>query len=190
MSTTSHRVERRRPVEGDAHHPSGHAAAAVAADDVTRSHAGGVTVTAELDGHCIGGFFAGRHRTVPPHLDVFESVQTSEQFGVDERLHEAVALRPAETCIGRGHFGKHPALGVDETQNLVGHGVRQDTVDQAYRLEGAQRLVVQSHPTRVVDECVSFLDHQCADTLQAKDIGQRQSDRAGTDDHARRHLRL
>ncbi len=112
---------------------------------------------------------------------MLESAQTSEQFSIYERLHESVALGPAETRVGRGHFGEHSALGVDETQNLVGHGVRQDAVDQADRLEGAQRLVVQPDPARVVDKRVPFLDHQRADALQAKDVGQGQPDRSGAD---------
>ena len=155
---------------------------AVAADDVTRPHTGGVAFAAQLDGHRVGGLRARGHRAVPPHLDVLESLQTAQQFGVDQRLHEAIALGPAETRIGRGHFGKYPALGVEETQNLVGYGVRQDPVDQTDRLEGAQRLVVQSDPARVVDERVPLLDHQRANTLQAKDVGYGQSDRAGADD--------
>ena len=112
---------------------------------------------------------------------MFESVQTAQQFGVDERLHEAIALRPAETRVGRRHFGEHSTLGVDETQNLVGHGVRHDAVDQPDRLEGAQRLVVQPDPARIVDERIALVDHQRADTLPAKDIRQSQPDRARAD---------
>ena len=78
----------------------------------------------------------------PANLDVVEAVQAAQQFGIDERLHEAVALRPTETRIRRRHFGEHPPLGVDETQDLVGHRVRQDPVDQTDRLKGPQRLVV------------------------------------------------
>jgi len=118
---------------------------------------------------------------VPPNLDVGESVQAAQQLGVNEWLHESVALRPAETRVGWGHFGEHSVLGVDETQDLVGHGVRQDPVDQPDRLEGAQRLVVQPDPARIVDERVAFVDHQRPDTLPAKDIGQGQPDRARAD---------
>ncbi len=100
----------------------------------------------------------------------FESFQTAQQFGVDQRLDEAVALRPAETRVRGRHFGENPALGVEEPQNLIWHGVRQDAVDQTDRLEGAQRLVVQSDPTRVVDQRGALLDHQRANALLAKDI--------------------
>ncbi len=86
-----------------------------------------------------------------------ESLQAAQQLGIDQRLDEAVALGPAETCIGRRHFGKDPALGVDEAQDLVGHRVRQDLVDQADRLEGAQRLVVEADPAGVVDQAFRVL---------------------------------
>ena len=120
---------RRRSVEGHSHHPAGHAAAAVAADDVARPHATVSPSWSTLPPHStVTASAACAHEvigSVPPHLDVLESVQSAQQFGVDERLHEAIALRPAETRVGRGHFGKHATLGVDEAQNLVGHRVRQ-----------------------------------------------------------------
>ena len=67
---------------------------------------------------------------------------------------------------------------VEEAQDLVGHRVRQDLFDQADRLEGAQRLVVESDAARIVDEAVPLVDHEGANTLQAKDVGQRQPDGA------------
>ena len=88
----------------------------------------------------------------PADLDVVETVQPAEQFSIDERLHEAVALGPAETRVGRGHFGEHPTLGVDESQDLVGHRVRQDAIDQSDRLESTQRLVVKPHPAGIIDQ--------------------------------------
>ncbi len=181
---------RRRAVEGPPHPPPGHAAPAVATDDVAGAQPGGVAVTAavadiaavgaEFDVHPVGVFPAARHRAAPAHLHVREPVQSGQQFGVDERLHESVSLRPAETRVGRGHFGEHPAFGVHEPQDLVGHGVRQHPLDKPDRLEGAQRLVVQAHPARVVDQGVPLLDHHGADALQAKDIGERQADRTRT----------
>ena len=113
---------------------------------------------------------------------MLEALQTTQQLGVDQRLDEAVALGPAETRVGRRHFGEYPALGVDESQDLVGHGVRQNAVDQADRLERAQRLVVEPDAAGIVDQRVAFFDHQSADTLQAKDIGQGQTDRPRADD--------
>ena len=104
-----------------------------------------------------------------------------QQFGVHQWLDEAVALGPAETRVRWRHFGKHPALGVEEPQNLIWHGVRQDAVDQTDRLEGAQRLVVESDPTRVVDQRGAILDYQRANTLLTKDIRQSQPDRARAD---------
>ena len=57
----------------------------------------------------------------------------------------------------------------------------QDAIDQTYRLEGAQRLVVKPDTARIVDQRLTFVDHQGAYTLQAKDIGQSQTDRARAD---------
>ena len=118
----------------------------------------------------------------PPNLDVVEAVQPAEQFGVDHRLDEAVALGPAETRVGRCHFGEQPALGVEEPQDLVRHGVRQDAVDQPDGLEGAQCLVVQSDTAGIVDEGVALFDDDCPDSLQPKDVRQRETGRAGPDD--------
>src|SRR6201988_319492 len=117
----------------------------------------------------------------PPHVDVLNPAKAPEQVGIDQRLHEAVAFGPAETRVRRCHFGKHPALGVDESQNLVGHRMGQDAIDQTNRLEGAQRLVVKPDTARVVDQRLAFVDDQGAYTLQAKDIGQGQTDRARAD---------
>ena len=98
------------------------------------------------------------------------------------RLNEAVALGPAETRIGRGHFGEQPALGVEEPQDLVGHGVRQNAVDETDRLEGANRLVVEPDAARVIDQRGPLVDHQRVNALQAKDVRQGESDWAGPDD--------
>jgi hypothetical protein len=120
---------------------------------------------------------------------VLEPLQSAKQLGVDQRLDEAIAFGPPETCVWRGHFGEYPALRVDESQDLVGHGVRKDVLDQADRLEGAQRLVVEPDAARVVDQGVAFFNHQRADALQAKDIGQSQADWAcADDDHVDIHL--
>ncbi len=72
-------------------------------------------------------------------------------------------------------------LRVDESQDLVGHRVGQDAIDQTDRLKGAQRLVVKPHPARIIDQRLAFIDHQGAYTLQAEDIGQGQTDRARAD---------
>ena len=111
-----------------------------------------------------------------------ESVQPAKQFGVDQGLHEAVALGPAEPRVGRRHLDEQPPVGVEEPQDLVGHGVRQDGVDQSDRLERAQRFVVESDTARIVDQGVALLDDQGLNTLQTKHIGQGQADRSGTDD--------
>ena len=50
------------------------------------------------------------------------------------------------------------------------------------RLERAERLVVQSDAAGIVDEVVALVDHQRADALLAKDIGQGEAHRAGPDD--------
>jgi hypothetical protein len=113
---------------------------------------------------------------------VVESVQPDQQFGVDHRLDEAVALGPTETRIRWRHFGKQLALGIEEPQDLIGHGVRQDAVDQTDRLKCANRLVVEPDAARVVDKGVALLDHQRANALQAKDVRERQPDGAGPDD--------
>ena len=115
---TSHRVEdvvpsndtpiRRRVTLRPPSHPTTY-----------RGPHGFVTVR-EFDRHTVIGFRAAFHPPVPGHLDVVESVQPDQQFGVDHRLNEPVALGPAETRIGRGHFGQQPALGIDEPQDLVG----------------------------------------------------------------------
>ena len=112
---------------------------------------------------------------------MLEALQTTKQFGVDQRLNEPVALGPAETRVRRGHFGKYPTLGVDKSQNLVGHGVRQNVFDQPDRLKRAQRLVVQPDTAGIVDQRIALFDHQSADALQAKDIGQGQTDRPRAD---------
>jgi hypothetical protein len=65
-----------------------------------------------------------------------ETVKPTVQFGVDHRLDESVALGPAETRVRRRHFGEQTSFCVEEAQDLVRHGVRQDTVDQANGLEG------------------------------------------------------
>ena len=52
----------------------------------------------------------------------------------------------------------------------------QDLFNQADRLKCAQRLVVESDTARIVDEAVPLFDHEGANTLQAKDVGQRQAD--------------
>ena len=138
---------RRGAVERHAHQPPGGAAATVAADHVAcreRSSCPSANSTVTPSSR----FRAGLHAVSPPHLDMIEAVQAAKQFGVDHRLNEAVALGPAETGVGRRHFGEQSALGVEEPQNLVGHGVRQDVVDQADRLEGAQRLVVEPDTAR------------------------------------------
>ena len=55
-------------------------------------------------------------------------------------------------------------------------------VDQADRLERAQRLVVEPDTTRVVDKAWPLIDDEGANTLQTKDVRQRQTDGTGTDD--------
>ncbi len=169
-------------IERHPHQTAGDAPAAVAADDILGPDAFASALAVEFDSDRAGRLDVGRHRPSPLNFDVLESVQAAQQFGIDQRLDEAVAFRPAETCVGRRHFGEYPALGVDESQNLVGHGVRQNMVDQADRLEGAQRLVIEPDPAGIVDQRVALFDHQSADTLQAKDIGQCQTDRSRADD--------
>ena len=104
------------------------------------------------------------------------------QFGVHHGLDEAIALGPSEARVRRRHLGEQFPLRVEEPQNLVGHGVRQDLVDQSDRLERAQRLIVQADAAGVVDEAVPLVDHQSANALQAKDVGQGEPHRACPDD--------
>lgn len=99
------------------------------------------------------------HPVAPHHLDVVETLETGEELGVDHRLHETIALGPPELGVRWRHLGEQPAFGVEESQNLIGHCMRQDAVDQADRLEGAQRLVVEADTAGVVDEGVALLDH-------------------------------
>ena len=113
---------------------------------------------------------------------MIESIQATAQFGIDHGLDEAVSLGPAESGIGRGHLDEQPALGIEEAQDLIRHGVRQHTIHQSDRLEGAQRLVVEADPPGVVDQGVALLHHQSANTLQAKDVRQGQSGGPGPDD--------
>ena len=126
--------------------------------------------------------FAGLHPMAPPHFDVVESVQAGKQFGVDHGLDEAIALGPSEAGVRGCHLGEQPSPRVEEPQDLVGHRMRQDLVNQADPLERAQGLVVQADPAGVVDEAVSLVGHQRADTLQAKDVGQGETHRARPDD--------
>src|SRR5581483_160399 len=118
----------------------------------------------------------------PPHLDVLETVQAPQQFGIDQRLDEAVSLRPPELRVRRSHLGEQPAFGVEEPQDLVRDCVRQDRLHEPDRLECAQRLVVESDPAGVVDQRVAFVCHQGPNTLQAKDVREREPHRAGADD--------
>ena len=136
----------------------------------------------ELDRDAVVGLDAVLHPVPPPHVDVVEAVEAAVQFGVDHRLDESVALGPAETCVGRRHLGEQPPLAVEEPQNLVRHGMRQDAVDQPDGLEGAQRLVVEPDTTGIVDEGVALIDDHGPDTLQSKDVGQGQAGRPGPDD--------
>jgi hypothetical protein len=94
----------RGAVERDTHQPAGGTAAAVAADDIGGVH--GLMPVGELDRHTVIGFRAVFHPPVPRHLDVAESVNPDQQFGVHHRLDESVALGPTETRIGWRHFGK------------------------------------------------------------------------------------
>ena len=168
-------------VERHPHQPASGAPATVAADHVAGQHSLRPTLAVKFDGDRVGRLGVRRQGPAPLHVDVLEALQSTKQFGVDQRLDEPVALGPAETRVGRSHFGKYPALGVDKSQNLVGHGVRQNVVDQADRLERAQRLVVQPDAAGIVDQRVAFFDHQSADALQAKDIGQGQTNRSRAD---------
>ena len=140
----------RGAVERHPHQAAGGAAATVAPHDIAGAH--GVLAIRELDGDAVGCFDAGLHPVAEPDLDVLEPLQAAEQFGVDHRLDEAVALGPPESGVGRRHLGEQAALGIEEPQDLVRHGVRQHAVDQADRLEGTQRLVVKADATRIVDQ--------------------------------------
>src|SRR5690606_15747395 len=147
-------------VEAHAHLLAGGAAAAVAADQVAgapglRARDGG-----EVDLDVLAGVAAGGHGRAPAHLDAVEPVERVEQLGVDQRLHEAVALGPAERGVGGGDLGQQAAVGVDEAHDLVRGRVRQHAVDHADGLEGAQRFVVDADAARVVDQRRAFLHHQ------------------------------
>ena len=101
-----------------------------------------------------------------------------QQFGVHHRLDEAVAFGPAETRVRRRHLREQFPLRVEEPQDLVGHGMRQHLLHQPDRLKCPQRLVVQPDAARIVDEAVPLVDHQRPNTLQPKDVGQGEPDRA------------
>jgi hypothetical protein len=170
----------RDAVERHPHQPAGDAAAAVAADDVARVN--GMLPIPEVDSDAVRGFDAVLHPMPEPDFDVVEALEPAEQFGVDHRLNEPVALGPAESGVGRRHFGEQSTLGVEEPQDLVRHGVRQDTVDQADRLESPQRLVVQTDTAWIVDEGVTLLHDEGPNALQAKDVRQCQAGGPGPDD--------
>ena len=167
-------------VERHAHQLPGGAAAAVAADDVARADR--CTAIGELDRDTVGCFGAVLHQVTPPHFDTVEAVNADKQFGVHHGLDEAVALGPSEAGVRRRHLRQQLPLRVEEPQDLVGHGVGQDLLHQADRLERPQRLVVQADAAWIVDEAVSLVDHQHADTLLPKDVRQGEPDRARPDD--------
>ena len=61
----------------------------------------------------------------------------------------------------------------------------QNIIDQANRLHGAQRLVINTNRTRVVDQLIEFLHHQHVNAHLAEIVRHHQPDRTGTSD---RHL--
>ena len=109
-------------LERHVHQPSRGAATAVAAHDVTGRNR--VGLTRHGDAHSVGGLLARLHCATPGDLDALEAVEAAQQLGVDHRLDEPVALRPAESRVGRRHLGQQPPVAVVETQNLIGDGVR------------------------------------------------------------------
>lgn len=108
--------------------------------------------------------------------------EATEQGLVDERLDEAVLARPAERLAARVVGEDNLAVAVDQTHDVVRDGERSDLVRQAHRLDGPERLVVQAHPARVVDELRARLGEDDLTAVLAEEVGQRQSDRPGADD--------
>ena len=115
-------------------------------------------------------------------VDVVEPRQPRQEFGVDQRLDEAVAPRPAEVLRAGRDVGQHLPRAVDHPHDVLRRGVRQDLLDDAGGLERAQRLVVQADPAGVVDQFLAGVGDRGGDAVPAEQVGQGEPDRAGADD--------
>ena len=168
-------------VERHPHQSPGDAAAAVAADDVAGGD--GFVAVGELDRDAVGRFGAVLHAMTPPHFDVVEPVEA----GIAIRHRPWAGRSRCAWAIRSGRPGAPSRRAASVSRRrTAGSGwalcAAEPPPTRPIRLERPQRFVVKADPARVVDEAVSFVDHQRANTLQPKDIGQREPDGAGPDD--------
>ena len=143
-------------LERHAHRLAGDAAAAVAADEIPRPD-GRLGAVGECDGRGdpVGVVDVAEQGVREADVDVVEPRQPLQQLGVDQRLDEAVAPRPAEVLGARRDVGQHLARAVDHAHDVVRRGVRQDLLDDAGGLERPERFVVQADPAWVVDQLLA-----------------------------------
>lgn len=104
---------------------------------------------------------------------------------IDLRLNKGVTARPAKFIGHWLNISKTAAFRGEKTHRVPRRSVRQNIIDQADRLHGAQRLVINTNRTRVVDQLIEFLHHQHVNAHLAEIVRHHQPNRAGTSD---RHL--
>ncbi len=90
---------------------------------------------------------------------------------IDLRLNKGVTARPAKFIGHWLNISKTAAFRGEKTHRVPRRSVRQNIIDQADRLHGAQRLVINTNRTRVVDQLIEFLHHQHVNAHLAE-IGQ------------------
>ena len=114
-----------------------------------------------------------------------------QQRGLEQGLTKGVAPRKAIVADRRLDHGELAAArpGVVMTA-VTGHHILEYLRPQADGLHGAQRLVVYRHRTRLGDGALLAVDDDSVNARLTQHIGQRQADRAGTDNDDRRAQQL
>ena len=111
--------------------------------------------------------------------------QSFQHHRIDLRLNKGVTARPAKFIGHWLNISKTATFWGEKTHRVPRRSVRQNIIDQANRLHGAQRLVINTNRTRVVDQLIEFLHHQHVNAHLAEIVRHHQPDRTGTSD---RHL--
>jgi hypothetical protein len=125
----------------------------------------------------------------PGHGLRVRAAQPVQQHAIGQRLDEAVAARPAELAGRRLQACQVAPLAIDEGELLMRHGVGENLVGEAHRLERAQGLVVHADAARVVDEVVARLEHAHRRAVPAEQVGGHQAGRSGAHDRDVHELR-
>jgi len=127
------------------------------------------------------------------HFDVWIARQSFEQARFQELLAKGVALWVAVLQRSRLDARELATRPGKVMHAITLHHIGQHAVDEAGALQGAQALVVDRYRARLAHGAGMSLQEQGANAVQAKQVGQGQSGRAGADDGHRvvrhRHVR-